>query len=143
MSLLYAFALVFYLSRLNPCLSAINYVPYTQDIRNIYVRYTQDNRVVNLRIPYLPPAFCLLLSAFFLETTSLPFQYHSITTVLPSSTFPAISFGYLYMLFIPPPKKNSPRKSNDLQGELIMLSISHLALIVHYIHQHNLHLYSC
>ena len=26
MSLLYAFALVFYLNRLNPCLSAINYV---------------------------------------------------------------------------------------------------------------------
>ena len=62
-----------------PYLSAVNYVPYTQDIRNIYVRYTQDNRVVNLRIPYLPPAFYLFLSAFFLETTSLPLRYHSIT----------------------------------------------------------------
>ena len=75
-----------------PYLSAVNYIPYTQDIRNIYVGYTQDNRVVNLRIPYLPPAFYLFLSAFFLETTSLPFRYHSVTTILPSSTFPVPSY---------------------------------------------------
>ena len=65
--------------RANLNLSAVNYVPYTQDIRNIYVRYTQDNRVVNLITPYLLPAFYLFLSAFFLETTPISFRYHLLT----------------------------------------------------------------
>ena len=39
-------------------------------------------------MPYFLPASSLFLSAIFLETTPLSFRYHSVTSVLPSSTFP-------------------------------------------------------
>ena len=38
-----------------PCLFLINYVPYTQDIRNIYVGYTYDNRVNQQGTPNISP----------------------------------------------------------------------------------------
>ena len=43
-------------------------------------------------MPYLPLTFILpsicFFPAIFLETTSLLFRYHSVTTVSPSNTFP-------------------------------------------------------
>ena len=67
--------------RANLNLSAVN-----------YVGYTYDNRVVDLRTPYLPLTFILpsicFFPAIFLETTSLLFRYHSVITVSPSNTFP-------------------------------------------------------
>ena len=46
MSLLYAFALVFYLNRLNPCLSAVNYVKECDGTHSEYCA----RRVPTLRI---------------------------------------------------------------------------------------------
>ena len=79
----------------------------TQDIRNIYVGYTQDNRVVNLRIPYLPPIFYVLLSRYLsrnhLVTIPIPLCCHCITiqyfprTILPvkcSATVRRVIFFY-------------------------------------------------
>ena len=47
--------------------------------------------------------------AIFLETTSLPFRYHSVTTVLPSSTFPVPSpcLATCQVLGINSPSKSS------------------------------------
>ena len=76
----------------SPLLSLFLPLPFPYQLRNIYVGYTYDNRVVDLRMPYFPLTFILpsicFFPAIFLETTSLLFRYHSVTTVSPSNTFP-------------------------------------------------------
>ena len=46
-----------------------------------------------IKFRYFFPNICCYLSAFFLEPTSSPHRNHSITTELPSNTFP-IPFPY-------------------------------------------------
>ena len=54
----------------------------------IYRLFFGYSATFTIGLPSLPPTFCIHLSAFFLETTSLPLRCHSITIQLPSNTFP-------------------------------------------------------